>query len=161
NYASTLRKHLLPDLGEIEIRRLDRLAARAYLNQLAELGVAAGAVERIRAVLRNGFNYAIEGGALATNPAHKVKGARSMRTDEPVFLGPEGVEALVWAIVTPPRPPRHPERRYPELGLLVRFAAYTGLRASEITALRVGRVDIHRRRLDVVEAATEGGGGLT
>jgi integrase len=161
NYASTLRKHLLPALGEVEIRRLDRLAVRAYLNRLAESGVAAGTIERIRAVLRNVLNYAVEGGALAANPAHRVKVARTMRTDEPVFLGPDEVEALVSAIVNPPRPRRHPQRRYPELGLLVRFAAYTGLRASEITALRFGRVDIRRRRLDVVEAATEGGGGLT
>jgi integrase len=45
--------------------------------------------------------------------------------------------------------------------LLVRFAAYTGLRASELAALRVGRVDLLHRRLEVVEAATEGAGGLT
>ncbi len=34
--------------------------------------------------------------------------------------------------------------RRPEYGLLVRFAALTGLRAGEIGALRVGRVDILR-----------------
>jgi integrase len=34
----------------------------------------------------------------------------------------------------------------------VRFAAYTGLRAGEIAALRVGRLDMLRRRVEVAES---------
>jgi hypothetical protein len=39
--------------------------------------------------------------------------------------------------------------------LLVRFDAYTGLRAGELAALRVARLDLLRGRCEVAESATE------
>ena len=45
--------------------------------------------------------------------------------------------------------------RRPDYGLLVRFAALTGLRAGEIGALRVGRLDLLRRRVEVAETVSE------
>jgi len=44
--------------------------------------------------------------------------------------------------------------RRPEYGLLVRFAV-SGLRAGEIGALRVGRLDLLRSRVDVAETVAE------
>ena len=46
------------------------------------------------------------------------------------------------------------------LGLLVRFAAFTGLRAGEIGALRVGRMDPDGRWVEVAESAEEVHGEL-
>ncbi len=43
---------------------------------------------------------------------------------------------------------------------LVRFLAYTGLRWEEVAALRVRRVDLARRRVQVVEAVSDLGGEL-
>jgi integrase len=43
---------------------------------------------------------------------------------------------------------------------LVRFDAYTGLRAGELAALRVGRLDLLRGACEVVESATEVDGKL-
>jgi len=43
-------------------------------------------------------------------------------------------------------------------GTLVRVLAYTGIRWGEAAALRVGRVDLTRRRLSIVEATSEVGG---
>ncbi len=43
-------------------------------------------------------------------------------------------------------------------GLLVTFAAYSGLRAGEIGGLRVGRLDLLRGRVDVVEALKDTNG---
>jgi integrase len=40
-------------------------------------------------------------------------------------------------------------------GVLVRFLGWTGLRIGEAAALRVGRLDLLGRRVEVVEAATE------
>lgn len=40
-------------------------------------------------------------------------------------------------------------------GVLVRFLGWTGLRIGEAAALRVGRLDLLARRIEVVEAATE------
>jgi integrase len=63
------------------------------------------------------------------------------------FLSAAEVERLAEAIVPP-------------YGVLVRFAAYTGLRAGEIAALRVKRLDLLRGTVRVVEAASEVGGRL-
>ena len=49
---------------------------------------------------------------------------------------------------------------FPEYSLLVRFAAYTGLRAGELGALRVCRLDLLRRRVEVTESVSEVKGHL-
>jgi integrase len=58
------------------------------------------------------------------------------------FLTAAQVERLA-AVIAPPFP------------LLVRFDAHTGLRAGELAALRVGRLDLLRGACEVVESATE------
>ena len=63
------------------------------------------------------------------------------------FLDAEQVEVLAEAI----------DARY---GTLIRFVAYSGLRPSELTALRVGRLDLLRGTARVVEAAPEVDGRL-
>lgn len=95
-----------------------------------------------RKVLRLILAAAVEGGALRANPCNGMRLARS----EPVemaFLTMDEVVALSAAM------------RRPEYGLLVRFAALTGLRAGEIGALRIGRLDLLRRRLEVAESVSE------
>jgi hypothetical protein len=63
------------------------------------------------------------------------------------FLSAAEVERLAEAIAPP-------------YGLLVRFAAHTGLRAGELAALRVKRPDLLRGTVRVVESASEVGGRL-
>jgi integrase len=63
------------------------------------------------------------------------------------FLTAAQVEALADAIASP-------------YGVLIRFAAYTGLRPCEFVALKVGRLDLLRGRVRVAEAAPEVAGHL-
>jgi integrase len=63
------------------------------------------------------------------------------------FLDARQVEALAEAID-------------PRYATLIRFGAYSGLRPSELTALKVGRLDLLRGTVRVVEAATEVDGRL-
>ena len=49
---------------------------------------------------------------------------------------------------------------FPEYGLLVRFAAYTDLRAGELGALPTCRLDLLRRRVEVTESVSEAKGRL-
>jgi integrase len=89
---------------------------------------------------------AIQAGALVRNPAAGIRVPRS-RPREMHVLSAAEVERLAEAIVPP-------------YGLLVRFAAYTGLRAGELAALRVKRLDLLRGTVRVVESASEVGGRL-
>jgi len=77
-----------------------------------------------------------------------------------VFLTTDEVFRLGEEIAHPPRPQRHAARSHPDYGLLVRFAAFTGLRAGEITALRMERVNLLRRWVEVAESASEVHGEL-
>ncbi len=67
------------------------------------------------------------------------------------------VEQLADAAATLPtnRPRRASDAAFAQYRLVVLVLAYSGLRWSEVAALRVGRVDIMRRRIDVAEAVTE------
>lgn len=88
----------------------------------------------------------MEGGLLARNAAEGVKLSKVQRR-ETLFLSAVQVEALAAAI----RPP---------YGTLIRFAAYSGLRPSELTALKVGRLDLLRGTARVIKAAPEIDGRL-
>ncbi len=89
---------------------------------------------------------AVGAGAIKINPAAGVRLPRSER-GEMVFLTPGQVHDLAAELSE-------------NDGLLVTFAAYTGLRAAEIAGLRVGRVDLGRRVVDVVETIGEANGRL-
>jgi integrase len=54
----------------------------------------------------------------------------------------------------------HRRATFPELGLLVRFAACTGLRSGEIGALRVADIDLFRRRAHVRASLADVNGHL-
>ena len=108
------------------------------------------------------FKLAVTSGAIKTNPADGVKAPRAQKK-EMIFLTEEQVMALADEIEDPPplqRGASHREGGYPDYGLLVRFAAFTGLRAGEIGALRVSRINLMRRRVEVSESADEANGGF-
>jgi integrase len=85
---------------------------------------------------------AVEAGAIKANPCDGVRIARS-EPQEMHFLTMDELLRLANAM------------KRPEYGLLVRFAGLTGLRAGEIGALRVGRLDLLRRRVEVLETVSE------
>ncbi|MFN2607363.1 MAG: tyrosine recombinase XerC [Acidimicrobiales bacterium] len=141
-YESMLRVHVVPHFGGWQISAVDTPAVRAFLAKMSDAGSAVGTQRAARKVLRLVLGTAIEGNAIMHNPCDGVRLARSQR-EEMVFLTLDEVHALATAM------------RRPEYGLLVRFVTLTGLRAGEVGALRVGRLDLLRGRVDVVEAVSE------
>lgn len=101
-----------------------------------------GTVWAVRKVLRLVFATAAEGRAIKGNPCDGIRVGRSHR-QQMVFLTMEELTRLADA------------KAGPEYGLMVRVASLTGLRAGEIEALRVGRLDLLRRRIDVTETVSE------
>jgi integrase len=148
-YESILRTRCLPAFGTTPVVAIDTPAVRGFVSDLLAADVPVGTVVKARAVLRLVMATAIEGGAIKANPCDGVRVGRTRRR-EMVFLTPAQVEDLATAITNPSR-----GGSYPAYGLLVRFAAYSGLRAGEITALRVSRLDLMRGRVDVAESLSE------
>jgi integrase len=145
-YESILTAHVLPKLGKVPIARLDTVAVRGFVSDLAAQGLGAGTVRNTYNVLRSICSTAVDAGAIKVSPCRGVKLPRPKR-DEMLFLDAEQVDRLDQVLGEP-------------AGTLVVFAAYTGLRAGEIGALRVGRCDLLRGTVDVVESYAEVHGAL-
>jgi integrase len=151
SYESIVNRHLLTRFGPVPIGAIDYPLVLAFVADLQREGVGAGTIRNIRDVLRLVLGLAVKSGALKANPVSDVEVARTTRI-EMIFLEPHQIMALATEVVAPPVPYRREERRrdgYPEYGLLVRFAAFTGLRPGELVALRTADLDLLRRRVDV------------
>ncbi len=100
--------------------------------------MAPGTVRSVYAALRAALNTAVRLRMVAANPCVGVKLPRPSQTSM-LFLSAEEVRTLAETI-------------HPHFRVLIYVAAYTGLRAGELGALRRGRVDLLRGRLSVEEA---------
>jgi integrase len=138
DYRKLLDQQVLPAFGADSLVGIDALAVREWVAGLVAGRLSARRASKAHAVLRQVLASAVEGGRLSRNVAVDIKLPKVQRI-EMHFLDAEQVEALAEAI----------DRRY---ATLVRFAAYSGLRPSELTALRVGRLDLLRGTARVVKA---------
>lgn len=141
HYESILRVHVLPTFADQPIGAIGPADVRRFLTERTKTGAAPGTVRSARKVLRLVLATAQTDGAIRANPCDGSRVAASPRA-EMVFLTAEQVETLATTI----------DARY---ATLIRLAAYTGLRAGEIGALRVGRVDLTTGRITVAESVTE------
>ena len=137
---------MLPTFGEARLADLDALAVREWLAGLVGAGLSAKRARKAHQVLAKVLDSAVDGGLLARNVAAGMK-LPKMQRREMGFLTAVQVEALAEAID-------------PRYSTLIRFAAYSGLRPCELAALRVGRLDLLRGTVRVVEAAPEVAGRL-
>ncbi|MHB8263124.1 MAG: tyrosine-type recombinase/integrase [Acidimicrobiales bacterium] len=111
------------------------------------------------------LNTTVLAGAIPASPCQHVPLPRAPKSPQHI-LTIEQVEMLAREIENPPRRPagsgaKSPAQdSYPEYGLLVRVAAYGGLRAGEIGALHRKRVDIDNNCLVVAESLADIDGQL-
>jgi integrase len=146
DYERTLVNHVLPAFGDTPIGAIDRMDMRRFSASLTEAGTGASTLHAAVKVARLVFGVAIDAGAIKANPASRLRLPRPPRT-EMHFLTPPQVEALAGSIG-------------PTYATLIRFAAYSGLRAGEIGALRIGRLDFLRGQVEVAESLAEVNGRL-
>lgn len=145
-YDSLLRVHVIPYFGRMKIADVKKSTVKrfvAHMDRVAGPGTVRAAYRVVYAILR----HAVEDEALVRNPAEGIDLPPSEH-QEIVALTAAQVEALADAISNPPN---RPGVHYPQYGLHVRFAAYSGLRAAEIVGLRAGRVDLLRGTVYVAE----------
>jgi integrase len=140
-YESLGRTHVLLYFGNVAVGRITKRDVQSWVKELTDNGVGAGTIRNAyRNVLKPSLDYAVDHGYLRVNPALNVKIAASQRT-EMAFLSAAQVRQLADEIT-------------PHYRLMVLFAAFTGLRAGEVAALRVGRLDLMRRTAHVAESAS-------
>lgn len=144
-YRSILDASVLPAFGSRRIRSITTADLQDWVTTLIESGKTPPTIKHHVGTVRRVLAEAARSRAIAYNPALDVRlpTDRSVgRTKpEPRFLAAEEVVHLA----------EHLDTRAWPYGLLVTFAAYTGLRAGELAGLNIGDVDplrsvVHVRR---------------
>lgn len=144
DYQRILVAHLLPVFAKRPVANIEPIDVRRFMAEKQAAGQAPKSLQKLRLVLRQVLELAHTSGAIKSNPCDGLRLPRATQM-EPVSLSAEQVELLARAT----RPP---------YDLLVRLVAATGLRPSEVCGLRVGRVNLMKRTMEVSEALTVVGG---
>jgi len=143
-YRYTLDRHVLPRWGKVRLCELGHADVQSWVTELSK-SLAASTVRQIYLVLSGLAKYAIRDGRLSRNPCDDVRLPRVIRKNRG-YLSHAQARALAAGC--------------DEYGDVVLFLAYTGLRWGEMAALKVGRLDMLRRRIDVAEAVSLARGRL-
>ena len=162
-YKTILHFHLIPEFGPMAINRISAGDIHRFLNNV---DASPGTKRNILRVLNQVMNHAILDDRISSNPVAKlratVKLPRIPKGDEPAFLTPAQVDQLANEVGLRPTKgqPDKPPTAHPTYRVLILSAAYTGMRAGELAALRIGDVDLAGRRLRVRESVSDLNGDL-
>lgn len=143
-YRSTLDAHVLPRWGDLQLAKVGHAAVQSWVSELGQHASPSAAVKAHR-VLSLALGLAVRDGRLVRNPADMVRLPREVRRDHR-YLTAEEVRRLADAAGN--------------YDVLIYFLAYTGARFGEMAALRVRRLDLLRRRVEVAESVTAVNGHL-
>lgn len=146
-YANIIRVQILPEWERHRLAAITHADVVAWVAKLQADGYAASTIRQVHRVFSLMLDLAVRDGRLPRNPATGVRLPRATK-GEPVFLTALQVEQLARAAGE-------------DYALFVRVLAYTGMRWGEATAVRVRRVDLMRRRIEVVHTAVELEGEMT
>jgi len=139
-YRNIMRVQILPEWERVRLSAITHADVVAWVAKLVADGYAGSTVRQVHRVFSLMLDLAVRDGRLPRNPATGVRLPRAAK-GEPVFLTHTQVEQLA--------------RGCPGYELFVRVLAYTGMRWGEATAVRVRRVDLVKRRIEVVHTAVE------
>jgi len=145
-YWQVYNQHILPVFGARRIATLTREDVDRWVAQLVALGLSPATVRGIYVALSKVCAYAVTYEHSAQNPCAGTI-LPKVQKYEARFLTPGEVERLSVAL-----------DEHPPYGLIARLAAYTGLRAGELAALRVRDVDLMHRRIRVSRTVARLGG---
>ena len=137
-YQSIVERHLIPALGQLQLKRLHPQAIQSYYSQACEK-VSARTVAKHHRLLSQALKYAVRQGYLGRNPCDLVDApswkGRPMRT-----LTPGEVEVLFEMVKDSPiYPPTY-------------TAISTGLRQAELLGLRWRDIDLDMLSISVSQA---------
>ncbi len=141
-YASLLKNHIIPVLGDLELKDVTTLRVRTWHAELLRSGrLSPVTVAKCYRLLKTMLGTAVEDGVVARNPC-VIKGASVERSRERPVASVGQVEALASAV----------SERYRALVVL---ATYCGLRFGELAGLTRHRIDLEAGTVEVVEQLQE------
>jgi integrase len=160
SYTGHLTTWVMPYFATTRVDDVTPAMVRAFGKAVIDAGRSPATRNGAIAVLRLVLGFAVEQRIIRVNPAARL-GLSHAGQPEMHFLTPGEVKELATKIQEPLSAKRYERyERVPDLGLLVTFGAYTGLRAGEQYGLKVKNVDLERGRVTVIDNLTEVGGVL-
>lgn len=130
---------MLPRWGSTRLLDVSHRDVQAWVSEMATR-LQGSSVKQNFGALAGIFRYAVRDGLIIRNPCDGIRLPR-LASRKHGYLSHVQVVQLATEVG--------------DYGDVVLLLAYTGLRWGELAALRVGRVDFDRRRLNIEEALTE------
>ena len=151
NYKRLIDNHISPRLGNIKITKINPVVITNVWNKMKNDGVGVVTIRRCQSVLANAFNEAIARNLLTYNPANYATTPRAP-DNEIRLLEDNAIQSIL----------DYTEKQYSEYLPIITTAFQTGMRRSELCALRWGDVDLDLAVLYVNRTfAKAKNGGLT
>jgi site-specific recombinase XerC len=127
NYASMLDVHIVPRLGDVQLRSLTPDLISEMRAEMSADGIGEQSILKSLTVLQSMLERAVEWGRLDSNPARRVRKPSQRRTRVVRPLPPQTIEAIRGHLL------RHGDQLD---ATLVAVLAYAGLRPGEALGLR-------------------------
>ena len=147
NVQGRLRKHIVPTFGSMTMAGVRPVDVRKFVANLVDSGLAASTVKSIYLTASQVFAQAVTDGLISRSPCIGIRLPEERQREQMHFLTPDQVSDLAEAIT-------------PRFRTLVYAAAYTGMRAGELAALRLPRLNLLAGTVAVTESMMEVGGEL-
>ena len=125
---SVLKNYLNPEFGQLMLREITLESLQGYFTRLQRSALSSESTDKIRDVLSAVLRTAVDYGRLVRNPTEKVRLKRRFKGDKP-YLKIDQFYNLLEAIAEP-------------YATMVYVAVFTGLRVSELAALRWKKVHV-------------------
>jgi integrase len=153
-YAGSLTGHVVPALGSLRLRDLQRMHVKAFLAEKRRQGYAKNTVRLMKAALSAMLSDAVDDGLLPANAALQLGRRKANRADKLTAAERvQKVRPMTWEQRTAFLDAAERDRRY---GALFAVLAKAGLRPGEAFALKPGDVDVLTRSLRVERAISLG-----
>ena len=144
-YRGVIKNYLRPQFGGICLRDMTPLVIQRYLSGLSESSLEYESKDKIRDVLSSILRSAVQYGFLVTNPVEGLRLPRAKRGNlSKPYIRPEQLYILLSVIPEP-------------YATMVYVAVFTGLRISELVALRWRNV--HEDSITIDERCCRGDWG--
>ena len=148
SYANALNNHILPFIGDKQLRAISAMDLQALMNRLE--GRSSTLIGDVFSILRRTFAHACAHGLIDRDPALSLEKPSSQNGQRRALTEAEAAAALSVGFT-------HPQ------GLLLLLLYFTGARRGEVLGLTWGDIDFDRHMLSIrrdVDFVTGGIGGV-
>lgn len=137
-----LRNYVLPTFKDLQIADIRSSDVRAWISAMLRHGLSPATVKAVHGTFSRIMNQAVLDGMIPRSPCVGVKLPKEAAGEEMHVLEPSAIERLA-------------ESTKPRFRALIYMAAYTGMRWSELVALKVSNLDLLKGVVHVRESLVE------